>query len=128
MGPLVSLRMDIRGSVTLGLVAACAIGIGSAITVPHARVVEAILVGSGIGVTVGVAGAICASQAVALGCIGVWLTLSGRRGPLSIVRFLEFAREQNLVRVAGTAYQLRHRELQEYLREAVSSPSTPQAS
>jgi hypothetical protein len=118
MGPMQSYRADLRGSTMFGLIGGSAVAIGAAVGVPHADLLEAVAIGIGAGLVVGVAGIVSASQAIALASIGVWLRLTGRRGPIAVVPFLEFARERNLIRVAGTAYQFRHRELREYLIRA----------
>jgi hypothetical protein len=41
-----------------------------------------------------------------------------RRSPVRIVRFLEEAREKNVLRVVGPVYQFRHARLQDVLAEA----------
>ena len=115
MGPMQSYRADLRGSLMFGLIGGTAIGIGSAIGIPHDGLLAAAVIGAGSGLAIGAAGTACSSQAVALASIGLWLRLTGGRGPIAVVPFLEFARERNLIRVAGTAYQFRHRELREYL-------------
>ena len=88
-----------------GLIGGTAIGIGSAIGIPHDGLLAAAVIGAGSGLAIGAAGTACSSQAVALASIGLWLRLTGGRGPIAVVPFLEFARERNLIRVAGTAYQ-----------------------
>ncbi|MGW6528501.1 NACHT domain-containing protein [Streptomyces venezuelae] len=82
------------------------------------RPVFGLLAGAAIGLLCGLGGT---------GTRYIALLVCTRRGrhalPWRLRRFLHWATEAGLLRVAGTAYQFRHRELQDWL--AAAPPTTP---
>jgi hypothetical protein len=117
MGPLESLRADIRGSVMFGVLGGLAIAVGTAVAMPvGGGITSSVVTATVAGLTCGAAGFVAVSQAVAFMAIGPWLDLSGR-GPVRLMTFLEFGRKRDLLRCAGSAYQFRHNELQRYLAD-----------
>ncbi|MBT8227689.1 MAG: NACHT domain-containing protein [Dactylosporangium sp.] len=54
--------------------------------------------------------------------IAVGLLASQRRLPLRFIRFLRWAHQAGIVRIAGNAYQFRHAELRDWLREPSPRP------
>ncbi|MDI3403271.1 NACHT domain-containing protein [Streptomyces cavernicola] len=76
-----------------------------------------VLAGVGVGLLCGLGGT---------GVRYLALLLCTRRGPQALPwrlrRFLHWATEAGLLRVAGTAYQFRHRELQDWLADLPTSP------
>jgi len=69
-----------------------------------------------IGVTVGVAfGVVNASAGMRFAAFLLCVRTGPRALPWRLERFLHWATEAGLMRTAGTAYQFRHRELQDWL-------------
>ncbi|MFE3205589.1 hypothetical protein [Embleya sp. NPDC059237] len=93
----VTLALGIGGGVCLGLVGTLVSGLGFGLTVA-----------CGYALMVGIAG----SRNVVF---AAWVHLGTHQLPWRLGRFLNWATEAELLRVAGTAYQFRHRELQEWL-------------
>jgi hypothetical protein len=55
--------------------------------------------------------------------IGCWIAHQQGKLPRRVGRFLDWAYRANLLRMAGTAAQFRHRELQDWLISATKDPS-----
>ncbi|MFD5518733.1 NACHT domain-containing protein [Streptomyces sp. NPDC127066] len=100
----------ITGNLRLGFAAAltmsCTVGlIGRTALAPGFVLACAVVMGTGFGVTAGLAG---------LRYVALLMCTRGRL-PTGLGRFLWWCHQSGLVRVAGVAYQFRHRELQEFL-------------
>jgi transcriptional regulator with XRE-family HTH domain len=96
--------------VTLGL------GAGSA-AVLSVSLADGLLLGFGLGLGFGLAFALADSAAWPAALAFAQLTLRGE-APLRLLRFLEDARDRQVLRVAGPVYQFRHARLQERLARA----------
>ncbi|MEV8634921.1 NACHT domain-containing protein [Streptosporangium sp. NPDC051023] len=103
-------REVLRASLAFGLVAGLGsgLGIGTALGGPGAVLLIGFLYGH-VGAPLGL------RYLAMLLCTRRW---TGRWLPWRLGRFLHWCQEVGLVRVVGSAYQFRHRELQDYLARA----------
>lgn len=108
-GPVAGLSIGLGFGLTFGLVIGFmggpAIGLSTGLTA-----------GLAIGLTLGPAGGFMYSMTWAASLTFVQLAVR-RRTPLRLVRFLEDARDRNLLRTVGPVYQFRHARLQDRLAE-----------
>jgi hypothetical protein len=124
-------RAAIRGNLTDGLLAGLILGIIVTALLTATTALTRSPRGWAVLVVAGTAAALLCAVCVA----GLWrrylaLLLATRgRLPWRLSRFLDWATRAGLMRMAGTAYQFRHRELQEYLAlsttaETAAGPAT----
>lgn len=128
MGPRESYDADKRGSFWFGAIGGAATAAGGLVVAPVGGLFDSTVASAALaGAAVCIAGAVTASQAVAVISIGALLRLRGRT-PFRLMAFLEFARERDLLRCAGSAFEFRHKELQEYLtHDRTGSESVPES-
>jgi NACHT domain len=120
------IRADGSYGLVVGLVAGFGAGFAAALTV-----------GVTVGVTVGLAYAVVIGLAVGLAVgfafgakswtryhVAIVITAATQRGPLRFAAFLDWANKAGLLRVSGTAYQFRHRQLQDWLTAPRRPPET----
>ena len=115
LSPIFSWHNDRDYSVAVGLGVGLLVGLGSGIA---ASLMAGVRAGIGVGVGVALAGAFVAGIAVSR----VWpsalasIQLAGEwRIPICLIRFLDDARERNVLRTVGPVYQFRHAQLQDRL-------------
>jgi hypothetical protein len=108
------IRNDLTSGLVFGLALGLAVGLPLGLTV---GLVFGLTAGLGLGLTAGLASG-TAGGPTGLRYVGLLLLTRRRRGnwlPWRLGRFLDACYQAGLIRIAGNAYQFRHRELQDYL-------------
>ncbi|MGH3829566.1 MAG: hypothetical protein ACRDRS_03795 [Pseudonocardiaceae bacterium] len=121
--PCSSLRRNRQFGLVVGLVAALAYGLWQSFAAGLAAlIVSWVVAGLALGLAVGLV--FPATWQVALASAQLW-----RRGeaPVRLIRFLEDARERQVLRTVGQVYQFRHAQLQDRLAGVGVDPAQVQA-
>jgi hypothetical protein len=112
----------VRGGVIFGVAGGFWVGLAFGVGGERASGLTAgVLIGIIAGVSWGIAGAIAASQTVGLFISCTALRIRGI-APLHLLAFLEDARRRQVLRQAGSVYQFRHAEPQDYLSGLSGQP------
>ena len=134
IGPRDVIRADGRYQLAIGLAAGLAAGLTYGFAVGQGAgqvagltfgltfgLTNGLMYGLTAGLAVGLAGGLTVnpassrSSAWARYYISVVINAARQRGPLRFGTFLDWAQRAGLLRVSGTAYQFRHRQLQDWL-------------
>lgn len=106
------LRRERRSSMLAGLVA----GLSAACVASFAPApLGGLRTGLSFGLVVGTATGLASGALWIRYAVGVWCAKMRERLPLPLESFMKWACDSGLLRTAGTAYQFRHRQLQDWL-------------
>ena len=110
------IRADGSYGLVVGLAAGLVAGFAAALTAGLVfGFASAVVVGLVVGLVAGLA---FGAKSWTRYHVAVVIIVARQRGPLRFAAFLDWAHKAGLLRVSGTAYQFRHRQLQDWLTAA----------
>jgi hypothetical protein len=128
--PVASWDSDRNYALVVGLAAGLVFGLGlgfvfGIVDKPVAGLVNGLVAGT-VGLVVGLGGVVLSSQVCSSSLAAVQLAVRWQT-PVHLPRFLDDARERNVLRTLGPAYQFRHARLQDRLAAATPEMTTMRA-